>query len=424
MEGKWAALYAKRTAKKNKSFQDGFLVVKANKLVLLDEGENPLDEKFRGQRDVVMQGSDLEFDRYIVQVDSRVGGTDATGGSSSTKQDLAAEKEDLSQTKTKALYFPLKKKLKPSIERRTTNEILDRLRMPNGFSQERSSQDAQASQVFVCDENGKNASLCLRLNIVPDVTPPVQFYFQAAGQLQRNVAIPDKFKDCSEYKEVMSSALIEEISLMISDFARRFNSAKEKIQAAIMPSCSHGECELRRNDEDGNFKGRWFYTCSRNPPCMKSWADTASGKSAQLSADELERLYASYDINLYAHCHLVRRSSRPGYINIHLGRTVPLNYAKGDLMVISSSSNFPEKNSEEFTVVATSESFGSSRNAAVELRLHGQPVPIREGKKIYVLQGPSLQSELTMLDCIRSNPPVRRCYLFLWDRIRMCLDRL
>jgi hypothetical protein len=79
----YKVLYTKQKTQKNKRWAEGFLVVSGfGQMKLLDENRKEVDCDFRSRSGSIEQGEEIEFDRFLVEVDELVEGDGPPSGQS------------------------------------------------------------------------------------------------------------------------------------------------------------------------------------------------------------------------------------------------------------------------------------------------------------------------------------------------------
>ena len=79
----YTILYTKQKTQKNKRWAEGFLVVSGfGQMKLLDENRKEVDCDFRSRSGSIEQGEEIEFDRFLVEVDELIEGDGPPSGQS------------------------------------------------------------------------------------------------------------------------------------------------------------------------------------------------------------------------------------------------------------------------------------------------------------------------------------------------------
>ncbi|GAQ88406.1 RNA helicase nonsense mRNA reducing factor [Klebsormidium nitens] len=256
----------------------------------------------------------------------------------------------------------------------------------------------------------------------------------------RQKAIADSYLQFLDYKCALMEALIEEINLQIGQLARSFFDGRKEALLVVdtrTPCCKHGPAQLRFVGKEGPNKGRPFYSCpdKNQDKCLFQWADQKSQQSRNenvidegtpdldpavlASALRSRGVFFHQDVQLSQKpCSFSNKRkaydevepSKPAVFQLQIDKVAKAGKMKeefsiDDIWVVSSNPRFTCHERMDFVAVATSTFHGPSSTGHVEVKFHGQKPPADMDQPVFALHGASIQTELAMLETVKSLQP-------------------
>ncbi|PRP77512.1 hypothetical protein PROFUN_14265 [Planoprotostelium fungivorum] len=259
------------------------------------------------------------------------------------------------------------------------------------------------------------------------------------------VKIPTSFVDTVQYRTIWMTGLIEDINLQLLklavDLYGVFPQISQIMGGATAISCPHGKAVLRTVNKPTPNKGRQFYCCpgKENNKCkLFKWVDELKADGiiqedplivpdVKITPGNANTLRSS-GVKIYLDCEIVRSknesqqsirscfkrmqegapmNARSGAVYLklsegfkekstesvpsHQSRLNQSSYAKDDLWIVSTTPTFTVKSSSDQIYLVRSAFHGPARSGLLE--------------GLYVIHGPNLSTEFSMLDNLSSVQP-------------------